>query len=172
MKYKIPTEIETERLKLRFFKEEDWQDLTAYYADAECMRYTTGRALADWEVWRKIAEMIGHWEIRGFGPYAMEEQKTGKVLGPAGLWFPLEWPEPEIKWGLAKNYWGKGFAREAATAVRDMAAKFVPEYHLISLISVGNVNSIKLAKSMGATYEKTIPFRSDEAFIYRHRYIK
>lgn len=169
MKYKIPTEITTERLKLRIFKENDWKDLYAYYSDAECMRYTAGRALADWEVWRQVATMIGHWEIRGFGPYAMEELSTGKVLGPVGMWYPLEWPEPEIKWGLSKNYWGKGFAKEAANAVRLMAIDHLPEVNLISLINKENTNSINLAESIGAVYEKTVAFRETTASVYRHK---
>jgi len=169
MKYRIPLAIKTERLKLRSFKEEDWQDLRAYYSDADCMQYTTGRALADWEIWRKVATMIGHWEIRGFGPYAMERLDNSKVIGVAGMWYPLEWPEPEIKWGLAKAYWGMGYAKEAAEALRLMAIEHLPEYDLISLISKGNVSSIKLAESLGAVYEKTIPFRDGEALIYRHK---
>lgn len=169
MKYKIPTELITERLKLRTFKESDWKDLYAYYSDAECMHYTVGRALVDWEVWRQVATMIGHWEIRGFGPYAMEELDTGNVLGPVGMWYPLEWPEPEIKWGLSKKYWGNGFAKEAASAVRQIAIEHMPEVKLISLISKENVNSIKLAESLGAVYEKTVEFRATTASIYRHK---
>jgi RimJ/RimL family protein N-acetyltransferase len=169
MNYKIPEEVNTERLRLRKFRESDWQDLFSYYSDEDCMRFTTGRPLTDWETWRVVATMVGHWELRGFGPYAMEEIASGKVIGPVGLWYPLEWPEPEIKWGLSKVYWGKGFAREAAEAVRAMAATQLPEYHLISLIVADNTNSIKLAESLGAVYEKTIPFRDSEASIYRHK---
>ena len=169
MKYKIPEEVNTERLKLRLFKENDWQDLFSYYSDEDCMRYTTGRALTDWETWRTVATMVGHWELRGFGPYAMEELKSGKVIGPVGMWYPLEWPEPEIKWGLARDYWGQGYAREAAEAVRLMAAEHLPEYHLISLIDTDNAGSIKLAESMGAVYEKEIPFRDGRASVYRHK---
>ena len=169
MKYKIPEEINTGRIKLRIFRENDWQDLHEYYSDEACMQYTTGRALADWETWRTVATMVGHWQLRGFGPYAMEEKETGKVLGPVGLWYPLEWPEPEIKWGLARRYWGQGYAREAAEAVRAMATLNVPEYNLISLIVPDNAASIKLAESLGAVYEKTIPFRHHEASIYRHK---
>ena len=100
----------------------------------------------------------------------MEELKTGKVLGPVGLWYPLEWPEPEIKWGLAKAYWGHGYAREAAEAVRAIASVHMPEYQLISLIDANNSRSIKLAESLEAVYEKTIPFRDGrDASIYRHK---
>ena len=60
MKHVIPEELTTERLKLRLFQEKDWQDLFSYYSDEDCMRYTTGRALADWETWRAVATMVGH----------------------------------------------------------------------------------------------------------------
>ena len=169
MIYKIPEQITTSRLKLRFFKENDWQDLHEYYSDEKCMRYTVGRALKDWESWRAVATMMGHWQIKGFGPYAMEDLNTGKVIGPVGMWYPLEWPEPEIKWGLARAYWGQGYAKEAADAVRIMAIEHVPEYDMISLISKGNINSIKLAESIGAVFEKTIAFRDGEASVYRHK---
>jgi RimJ/RimL family protein N-acetyltransferase len=169
MNFKIPEEITTERLNLRIFKESDWKDLFAYYSDEDCMRYTAGRSLADWETWRSVATMVGHWQLRGFGPYALEEQNTGKVIGVAGLWYPLEWPEPEIKWGLRRNAWGKGYAREAADAVRLMGIEHLPDVRLISLIDQDNTGSIKVAESIGATFEKIIPFRNGEAAIYRHK---
>jgi RimJ/RimL family protein N-acetyltransferase len=170
MNYRIPEQIETERLILRTFLESDWKDLYEYYSDEICMKYTSGRRLTDWETWRTMATMIGHWQIRGYGPYALIERTSKKVLGCVGLWYPLEWPEPEIKWGLAKNAWGRGYAREAAETVRQMATKFLPEYHLISLIDPLNVSSIKVATSIGAKYEKTIPFRDGrDVDLYRHK---
>ena len=81
----------------------------------------------------------------------------------------MEWPSPEVMWGLVRNEWGKGFAREAAGAVLSMASTHVPEFHLISIISPENVNSIRLAESLGAVYENTIPFRDTEASVYRHQ---
>jgi RimJ/RimL family protein N-acetyltransferase len=35
-------------------------------------------------------------------------------LGTVGLWYPVDWPAPEIKWALIRKAWGKGYAREAA----------------------------------------------------------
>lgn len=166
MKYRIPEQITTDRLVLRKPIVDDWEALHPYYSDEESMRYTTGRAHEDWETWRNVALMIGHWEIRRYGPYVMEE--AGKVIGITGLWFPYGWPEPEIKWGLVPEARGKGFAHEGAEAVRLMTAQYLPELQLISLIHFDNHNSIKLAEGMGAVYEKTIPFRDGEAAVYRH----
>jgi len=166
MKYRIPEQITSDRLILRKPQSDDWKPLHAYYSDEESMRYTTGRAHEDWETWRKVAMMIGHWEIHQYGPYVIEE--SDKVIGVTGLWFPLGWPEPEIKWGLVPDACGNGFAREAAEAVRSMATQYLPDLQLISLINFDNHSSIKVATAIGAVYEKTIPFRDGEAAVYRH----
>ena len=85
-----------------------------------------------------------------------------------GLWYPNDWPEPEIKWALIRRYWGRGFASEAALAVRKMAAEFIPELSLISFINSDNLPSIKLAKAIGAIFEKEVEFRGGKWHIYRH----
>jgi len=168
MKYLIPTSLETERLSLRMFRESDWQDLHEYYGDPECTTYTSGRPLRDYETWQKLAALVGHWELRAYGSYAVEEKSSGKVIGVVGLDYPLDWPEPEIQWGLAKRYWGKGFASEAVRAVKQMAVEDVPSLSLISLIHPKNSNSISLAKALGAHLEREQVFRGDTWLIFRH----
>jgi RimJ/RimL family protein N-acetyltransferase len=168
MSYLIPSKLETERLILREFKETDWVDLHQLYSDPECTRYTIQRTLTEGESWRTMATMIGHWAIRGYGPYAVEEKSTGRVMGPVGLWYPNDWPEPEIKWALSRNYWHQGYASEAARAVKKMAASHMPETSLISLIFAENEPSIKLALAIGAEFEKEIEFRDVVAHIFRH----
>ena len=168
MSYLIPEKIETSRLVLRCFKEDDWLDLHRLYSDPECTRYTIQRTLTEGESWRTMATMIGHWQIRGYGPYAVEDKATGKVMGPVGLWYPNDWPEPEIKWALASGYWGCGYASEAARAVKQVAAEYMPETSLISLIFSDNQPSIKLAEAIGATFEREFEFRGQTAHIFRH----
>lgn len=168
MNFLIPTSIDTPRLHLRQFRDADWRDLHAYYSDIECTRYTFQRALSEGETWRAMASMAGHWLLRGYGPYALEEKTSGKVLGTAGLWFPEEWPEPEIKWALSRQHWGQGYAGEAARAVQAMAAAHLPQLSLISLIHADNAASIKLAQAVGANLEKGIPFRGATYQVFRH----
>lgn len=165
---RVPTTLETARLTLRPFRHEDWPALHAYYSDADATRYTVGRAFTEAESWRAMAGMAGHWMLRGFGPYCVEERDSGSVLGVAGLWYPNDWPEPEIKWALARPYWGRGFASEAARAVQAMAARYLPDLHLISLIHEENEASMRLAEAVGATFEREVDFRGSTARIYRH----
>jgi RimJ/RimL family protein N-acetyltransferase len=168
MNYLIPEQLETERLMLRMFRETDWKDMHEYYGDLECTKYTSGRALKENESWQKVAALLGHWQMRNYGPYAMEEKASGKVLGVVGLDYPLDWPEPEIQWGLAHKFWGKGYASEAVREVKKMTAQYLPDLPLISLIHPNNINSIKLAEAVGAFFEKDYFFRGDTWSIYRH----
>jgi RimJ/RimL family protein N-acetyltransferase len=166
--YSTPESLQTDRLLLRFFREEDWKDLHKYYSDETCMRYTVGRALTEGETWRAMAAMIGHWQLRHYGSYALEEKASHRVIGVAGLDYPNDWPEPEIKWGLIRDFWGKGYASEAVRAIKKMWIEYLPELRLISLIHPDNANSINLAQAVGAYFERPHEFRGDTWSIYRH----
>lgn len=164
----VPEKIETERLTLRQFREDDWQDLHRYYSDESAMKYTVGRTFTEGETWRALCSMLGHWAIRKYGPYAVEEKSSSKVIGIVGFWYPNDWPSPEIKWALSPKYWGKGFAKEAAKAVQRVGREYMPNIHLISLIHSKNHASKKLAIALGSTLESEVEFRNAIFEIYRH----
>ncbi len=164
----MPPKLETDRLVLRIFQGDDWRDLHEYCASEEATRYTYGKPSNEGETWRIMAAMSGHWMIHGYGPYALEYKENHKVIGACGLWYPADWPEPEIMWALSPHYWGQGFAFEAASEVKAKAGELLPELRPISLIDKDNQASIKLARALGARFEKEIPFRSGIAHIYRH----
>lgn len=161
--------LSTHRLTLRPFSIKDWPQMHTYYSDPECTRNTTGRALSEGESWRTIAAMIGHWQIHGYGPYALEEKATSRLVGVAGFWYPGDWPEPEIKWGLLPAFWGRGFAKEAAAEVLAHGRKVLPELKFISLIHKENDNSANLARALGATLERELEFRSQRFNVFRHQ---
>ncbi|MEM8929685.1 MAG: GNAT family N-acetyltransferase [Acidobacteriota bacterium] len=168
MSFLVPETLETDRLRLRQFQEADWRDLHEYYSDASATRYTVGREFTEAETWRTLCGMVGHWQLRGYGPYAVEEKASGRVMGPVGFWYPLDWPSPEIKWALAPQFWGKGFASEAARAVQSAGRQHLPHISLISLIHSENLPSIHLAVAIGAGFEEEIQFRGDPWHVYRH----
>ena len=168
MSYFVPEQIETERLLLRQFVESDWHDLHEYYSDRVATRYTFNRDLNEGDTWRIMCGMLGHWQVRGYGPYALEEKAGGKVLGTVGFWYPNDWPEPEIKWGLAAHAWGKGFASEAARAVLAAGRECIPDFRPISMIHPQNEASIRLALSLGASYEAEALYEGEIFHTYRH----
>ncbi|MEM6889566.1 MAG: GNAT family N-acetyltransferase [Pseudomonadota bacterium] len=145
----IPT-IETERLILRAPVEADVAPFAAFYAsDASAF---VGGPLPDYEVWRYVAQVLGHWALKGFGRWMVEEKATTGAIGLIGLHAPLDWPEPEVGWMLWSGN-GKGYATEAAFAARAYAYEMVGLTTLISSISDGNENSMRVARRMGAVKE-------------------
>lgn len=168
MQFQIPQQLETKRLTLRMFREADWRSMHAHYANPECTRFTLGRVLSEGESWRMCATLAGHWLLRGYGPYALEEKTSGAMVGTVGLWYPVDFPEREIKWALNPACWGMGYASEAARAVQAMAKIIYPDSPPISFIHRDNVSSIRVALSVGAVLEKEMDFRGGRFQVYRH----
>ncbi len=148
-------ELETERLLLRQWQEEDFEFYAEYYADQEMAKYVGG--LSDREqAWRRMASLIGHWVLRGYGYWAVEERGTGKFVGCVGLWFSEGWPELELGYWLMRDAQGKGYAVEAASKSRDYAYEALGTETLVSYIHPDNEPSKRVAQRLGARYEETI----------------
>ena len=169
MKFRVPEQLESDRLLLRQFQDDDWEDMHEYYSDDLATTFTYKRGLDEGETWRTMCSMIGHWQLRGFGPYAVEEKASGKVMGTVGFWYPNDWPEAEIKWGLARQFWGKGFAREAAGMVHAAGLEHLPGVALISLIHNDNKASIGVALSIGASLESAVEYEGEPHGVFRHK---
>lgn len=146
--------LETERLRLREFQERDVEDYLAIYADPEVMRYLGGNPMTRQEAWRNLAMVLGHWQLRGFGMFAVEEKATGKLVGRIGPWQPEDWPGFEIGWSLARQAWGKGYALEAAIACRDLVFGQWQKPEFISCIHPENQRSIRVAERLGERFWK------------------
>jgi RimJ/RimL family protein N-acetyltransferase len=130
----IPT-LATQRLTLRAFTATDLDALAPIYADPVVSRYIGDGTPADRAAtWRALAGMLGHWQLRGYGMWALIEQATGRLIGRAGLYNPDGWPGLEAGWLLARDRWGHGFATEAGHAVLAYAFTQVSADHVISII--------------------------------------
>ncbi|MGB3553603.1 MAG: GNAT family N-acetyltransferase [Jannaschia sp.] len=145
----IPT-LRTERLILRAPRPADLAPFAAFYA-SDAARFVGGPR-AEWETWRYLCEVIGHWHLRGYGRWIVTAQDDDAALGLIGLHAPLDWPEPEVGWMLWDGR-GRGIATEAARAARDWAYGTLGMTTLISSIDPGNAASIALATRMGAARE-------------------
>src|SRR5213078_3035398 len=66
--------------------------------------------------WRQLAMFAGHWVLRGYGLWAVEERATGDFLGRIGCLNPEGFPAFEIAYTLGPWSWRKGYAREGAAA--------------------------------------------------------
>ena len=162
----IPT-IETDRMILRGPKDTDFEPF-AQFLTTERSRGIGGPANRA-QAWRGMAMMIGHWEMRGYGMWWLEEKSTGRAVGRVGLWNPEGWPALELGWVIYDGFEARGYAYEAAIASRTYARKTLGWGELISLIAPDNVRSIALAERMGATRNGTWTSPAGtEALIFNH----
>jgi RimJ/RimL family protein N-acetyltransferase len=115
--------LETERLRLRAHRFEDFADCAAMWADPAVARFIGGKPLSEEEAWTKFLRYAGHWALLGFGYWAAEEKATGKFVGEVGFADYKRGIEPSLKgtpevgWVLAPVFHGKGYATEAVRAV-------------------------------------------------------
>src|SRR5438046_2048074 len=109
--------LETDRLTLRMLRESDFDAYAEMCGDAEVMRYIgDGQPMVRPMAWRNLAQMVGHWSLRGYGLWAVEERSSGVLVGRIGFWNPEGWPGFELGWMLRRSFWGRGYATEAARA--------------------------------------------------------
>ena len=162
----IPT-LTTERLILRPFRDGDIDAYAEICADAEVMRYLVpGQPISRAEAWRQMAFIMGHWHLKGFGFWALEERATGRLVGRAGLQHPEGWPGFEAGWTLGRPYWGHGYATEAAREALRYAFEDLDRDHVISLIRPGNEPSIRVAERLGERLEGETEVMGGPAFVY------
>jgi RimJ/RimL family protein N-acetyltransferase len=139
---------------MRGFRDEDLDDWAAIVADAEVTRWVGDeKPLSREDAWRNMAYFMGHWQLRGFGSWALEERETGKVVGRTGLYQPEAWPGLEVGWLVAREHWGRGFAPEAGRASMEWAREELGSDHVISLIEDANERSARVAEKLGMTVE-------------------
>jgi RimJ/RimL family protein N-acetyltransferase len=150
------TRLETDRLILRPFAAADFEAYAAIHADPEVTRYltATGSPLPRWEAWRSMAMFAGHWHLRGYGQWALEEKATGAFVGRAGLHNPDGWPGIEVGWTIGREHWGRGYATEAGRAAMGWAFDVLGLDRILSIIHPDNARSIRVAERLGLRYER------------------
>ena len=166
----MPIELETKRLRLVKFREDHWEPYAEMCADPEIMRYLgTGATLSRDDTWRAIASMLGHWQLRGYGMWALESKETGELVGRAGFLNPAGWPGFELGWTLARNHWGKGYASESARVALRHAFEVLGQERVISLIRAANAPSIRVAEAIGEKLSGEVELLGSKALIYEIR---
>lgn len=162
----IPT-VETENLRLRCAEMRDFDAYAAFRA-SDRAAYVGGPNTRT-QAFDKLGEIIGHWHLRGYGRWMVADKHTDEPLGVVGLFFPDDWPEPEIAWSVFETAEGRGVAFEAAMAARDYAYNTLGWTTAISCTEPGNARSQALAERMGATFErKFVTVDGLNLNVYRH----
>lgn len=159
--------LRTERLVLRVLREDDLDGYAAMAADPEVTRYLgDGSTLSRADAWRQMAMILGHWQLRGYGMWAVEEAATGRFAGRIGFFNPEGWPGFELGWTLAREFWGRGYATEGARAALEYGFAEMNRRRVISLIRPANTPSVRVAERIGEKLEGTVDLLGSEALVY------
>ena len=165
--------IETERLVLRKPVPEDARALLEAFADPEAMRYIGDGSTTDLAGARQAVDRwLERWDAWQIGMFVLERTEDARVLGRAGFlrWDPETWEiggsETELGWGLARAHWGRGYATEAAVALRDWALEERGLPRLISLIQPANLPSVRVAERLGERYERDVQVHGNPTRLY------
>ncbi|RAI03955.1 hypothetical protein DLJ53_05665 [Acuticoccus sediminis] len=162
----MPQSIRTRRMILEPFAMHHLHGFTEFFGDADSTRHIGGVADRAGTLDR-MARFSGLWRIYGMGCYALTDER-GRLYGYAGIWFPHDWPEPEIAYGLLPDARGDGRAAEAVRAVKSIAeAVGIPS--LISTIAPENAGSQRVAQAVGATRGRRVEINGAAADIWHHQ---
>jgi RimJ/RimL family protein N-acetyltransferase len=144
--------LRTERLVLRPLTAADFPAFAALNADADVARFLSpdGKPLPIEDSWRQLAMLIGHWQLRGFGMWALATREyPDHFIGRVGAHQPEGWPDFEIGWAVARSCWNRGYATEGAGAAIRYAFEVLERPRVVSLIHPENVRSRAVAERVG-----------------------
>jgi RimJ/RimL family protein N-acetyltransferase len=159
-------QLETDRLLLRQWREADFEPYAEICANAEVMRYLSAKVMTREDAWRHMAFLAGHWQLLGYGPFAVEEKATGRLMGRIGFLNPEGWPGFELGWTLGRPFWGKGYATEGARRALEYAFTELDKPHVISLIHPENKGSIRVAERLSEKPEGTAEVFGNPVIVY------
>lgn len=145
--------LQTERLTMRAPRRADFDAYAAFRGSERAK--LLGGPFTRAQAFDQLCSIIGHWELRGYGRWMVADSQTDAPLGIVGLYYPEDWPEPEIAWSVFEVGEGRGIAFEAALAARAYAYDTLKWTTVVSLVDQTNIRSVALAKRMGCISGET-----------------
>lgn len=143
----------TERLVMRPFVEADLDDLRRFHRDPAVQTGYDPEAKpwSDEAIAQRLGAYIAEHEKQGFSRWKLS-LKTGKFIGRAGLGWHVEGESVELGYGLLPEYWGFGYAREAAAALIRWGFDNLPIFRIVAFTYPHNAPSAKTLEALGVGY--------------------
>jgi [ribosomal protein S5]-alanine N-acetyltransferase len=161
-------ELQTPRLTLRSFREEDVDAMAQLFANPDFMRFSLGVFTKREQTIAFIEKVMG-WDRAGIpSQFAVVPRGDDALIGYCGFFYHPEHgiEDIEIGYRLNPDYWNRGLITEAARAVRDHGFRDRKLSRVISLIHPENIPSRRVAEKNGMTIEKQITFRGFPTLVY------
>jgi ribosomal-protein-alanine N-acetyltransferase len=163
----VMTTTTTERLLLRPFTSDDLDEFALLCADPDVMRYiANGEPQSRQRSEMRFNTLIEHWNAHGFGLWAAIEKESAEFMGFCGLQFLDNTPEIEVGYRLAKRFWGRGFATEAARASLRYGFEELDLDRIVAIVQPANVASCRVVERIGLRYVKDARFYQTDVSYY------
>lgn len=159
--------LETERLVLRRMTADDAEFILRLVNEPSFIRYVGDkgvRGLAD-AVQYIQAGPVASYERFGFGLYLVEFKEGGVPIGMCGLVKRDSLPDVDVGFAFLPEFWSKGYAFEAAAAVKAYGRDVLGISRLLAITNPDNESSIKLLEKIGLRFERMIRLSEDASEI-------
>jgi RimJ/RimL family protein N-acetyltransferase len=166
-------ELQTARLRLRRWTPADLAPLTELFAEPKVWWYPLRRGFTPAETERFLQRRLDEWATQGWGLWALE--LGGVLIGEAGLGLPEFLPEvmpvPEVGWRLHPDFWGSGYATEAAFASLEYGFGELGLDEIVSIFEPDNDASGRVMERIGMAFDRdTVDPKSGDALrVFRLR---
>lgn len=150
------TELTTERLIIRPFEEEDFDEhYASVFSDPLVMRYLPGgKPIPEDRARSAIARFIDSWATSGYGLSAVFRKEDNRLIGHCGLQNLAGTEDTEIAYALAPHCWGMGYATEAAKRCRDFGFEDLELDRIVAIAVHANAPSRRVIEKLGMSYER------------------
>ena len=152
-------ELETARLRLRGWSDEDLPALARWNADPVVMRHMGRGPMTLEESAAALDRYRRHWDEHGFGIWAAELLGTGELVGRIGLSYHRAWPgDPELGWLIDPAHTGRGLATEGGAAGVEHGFGALGAHRLVSICTEENIESLRVMAKLGFRLHEHVPF--------------
>jgi RimJ/RimL family protein N-acetyltransferase len=158
--------LQTERLRLRAPLLADFDHRATFFtSDRSIHEGGPVDRVHAWWIW---AADVALWHLKGYGPFGVDDRKTGAYLGEVGIFHGEGYPAPELGWFVVPEAEGKGIAFEAAQAILAWVRSSFDWPHITSIIDPANARSIALGLRLGGVIDPTLPGIDPGDVVIRH----
>ena len=150
--------LETERLLLRPFTTGDSPFILTLLNEPSFLQYIGDKKVRNLDDARQYLANgpIASYQRNGFGLCLVELKEPQTSIGMCGLLKRDELPDPDIGFAFLPDFWNKGFAYEAATAVLNDARERLKLRRILAIVNPDNYASIKLLERLGLRFEQML----------------
>lgn len=172
LSHTFETTFETERLRLRPHRREDFAASFAMWSDPTTTRFIGGAPSTEPQAWQRLLTYAGHWQLMGFGYWLAEDKRSGEFIGEIGFAdfkrdiVPSIQGEHELGWSITPRARGKGYATEAVLGAVRWADQNLQVPRTVCMIAPENAASLRVAEKAGYQKWQRTTFKGDPIILF------